>query len=129
MADQNTVRVRLAGPLVEGKANAIVDAMMVSAVAEVADYAKYEVLTQLGKVLVNPTGYYESQIADTPVTPFLHRIHDSGVVYGPWLEGISSRNQTTRFKGYHTFRIVQGRISQKSSAIIAAHFARASEVL
>jgi hypothetical protein len=119
----------LAGPLVEGKANAVVDAMMASAVAEVADYTKYEVLTQLDRVLVNPTGYYESQIADTPVSPFLHRVHDSGVVYGPWLEGISSRNQTTRFKGYHTFRIVQGRISQKSSAIIAAHFARASEVL
>jgi hypothetical protein len=129
MADQNTVRVRLAGPLVEGKANAIVDAMMASAVAEVADYTKYEVLTQLDKVLVNPTGYYMSQIEDTPVSPFLHRIHDSGVVYGPWLEGISSRNQTTRFKGYHTFRIVRGRMSQKSSAIIAAHFARASEVL
>jgi hypothetical protein len=124
-----TVHVRLVGPLVEGKANAIVDAMMVSAVAEVADYTKYEVLTQLDKVLVNPTGYYMSQIEDTPVSPFLHRVHDSGVVYGPWLEGISSRNQTTSFRGYHTFRIVQGRISQKSSAIIAAHFARASEVL
>ena len=24
--------------------------------------------------------------------------------YGPWLEGTGSRNQTTRFKGYHSFR-------------------------
>lgn len=24
--------------------------------------------------------------------------------YGPWLEGTGSRNQTTRFKGYHGFR-------------------------
>lgn len=31
-------------------------------------------------------------------------IHDNRVVYGPWLEGISSRNQSTRFKGYASFR-------------------------
>ena len=31
-------------------------------------------------------------------------IHDRRIVYGPWLEGVSRRNQTTRFKGYHSFR-------------------------
>lgn len=35
------------------------------------------------------------------------KIHDSGVVYGPWLEGTSSRNKTTRFKGYSSFRKVK----------------------
>lgn len=123
------LNVRLSGPLLEGRAPAIVDRMLASAVAEVADYTKYEVLTQLGEVLVNPTGYYESQIADTPVSPFLHRVHDNGVIYGPWLEGISSRNQTTRFKGYHTFRIVKNRMAQKTTAVVNAHFARIGEVL
>jgi hypothetical protein len=28
----------------------------------------------------------------------------SGVTWGPWLEGTSSRNRSTRFKGYHLFR-------------------------
>jgi hypothetical protein len=32
------------------------------------------------------------------------RIDDGGVVYGPWLEGTSTRNATTRFKGYASFR-------------------------
>jgi len=32
------------------------------------------------------------------------KIDDGGVVYGPWLEGISARNRTTRFKGYASFR-------------------------
>lgn len=27
-----------------------------------------------------------------------------GVTWGPWLEGTSSRNESTRFKGYHLFR-------------------------
>jgi hypothetical protein len=34
-------------------------------------------------------------------------ISDRGVVYGPWLEGTGSRNQTTRFKGYASFRRVR----------------------
>ena len=29
---------------------------------------------------------------------------ESGVVFTPWLEGTSRRNDTTRFKGYHLFR-------------------------
>ena len=32
------------------------------------------------------------------------KITDGGVIYGSWLEGTSSRNQTTRFKGYASFR-------------------------
>jgi hypothetical protein len=31
-------------------------------------------------------------------------IDDGGVVYGAWLEGTSSRNQATQFKGYAAFR-------------------------
>jgi hypothetical protein len=27
-----------------------------------------------------------------------------GLVYGPWLEGVGSRNKTTRFKGYFNLR-------------------------
>jgi hypothetical protein len=29
---------------------------------------------------------------------------DQGKIYGPWLEGTSTRNQTTKFKGYFQFR-------------------------
>ena len=28
----------------------------------------------------------------------------TGVTWGPWLEGTSKRNSSTRFKGYHLFR-------------------------
>lgn len=51
----------------------------------------------------NPTPYYETQVTydaagDQGV------IHDRGIVYGPWLEGVGSRNARSRFKGYHMFR-------------------------
>lgn len=31
-------------------------------------------------------------------------IDDGGIIYGPWLEGVGSRNRTTRFKGYRMWR-------------------------
>lgn len=31
-------------------------------------------------------------------------IDDGGIIYGPWLEGVGSRNATTRFKGYFMWR-------------------------
>lgn len=37
-----------------------------------------------------------------------------GEVWWPWLEGTSKRNFTTRFKGYHTFRSVRGRLNKRS---------------
>lgn len=121
----DTVYVRMTGPILEGQAPAIVEAMTVSTVAEIADYAKFEVLMQLHQVLQHPTGYYESQITDQTLSPTMHRIHDNNVIYGPWLEGIGSRNYpATRFKGYRTFRIVRARMSAKSRQIVADHLAR-----
>jgi hypothetical protein len=37
-------------------------------------------------------------------------INDGGIVYGPWLEGASKRNSSTRFKGYHQFRRTRTRL-------------------
>ena len=52
------------------------------------------------------------------------RIDDGGVIYGPWLEGTSSRNQTTRFKGYGTFRQVGQELEKKSDDILNKHIKR-----
>jgi len=49
------------------------------------------------------TGHYRRNL-HTMVQDLHGRIDDGGVVYGPWLEGVGSRNQTTRFKGYASFR-------------------------
>jgi hypothetical protein len=50
------------------------------------------------------TGHYRRSV-NSEIQGSIARIDDSGVVYGPWLEGISSRNSTTRFKGYFQFRL------------------------
>ena len=48
-------------------------------------------------------GYYRRNVHGR-VSNLNGRIDDGGVVYGPWLEGVSRGNETTRFKGYASFR-------------------------
>lgn len=49
------------------------------------------------------TGHYRRNLHGTR-NGLQATIDDNRVVYGPWLEGISSRNQRSRFKGYASFR-------------------------
>jgi len=61
-------------------------------------------------------GYYQRQIhSEARVNE--HIVTDDGVVYGPWLEGESERNKTTRFRGYHTFRIITKSLKEESGRI------------
>jgi hypothetical protein len=56
---------------------------------------------------------------------YVGKIHDSDVVYGPWLEGTSSRNKTTRFKGYQSFRKTQDWIEKtQARKILKKHVDR-----
>ena len=38
----------------------------------------------------------------------------SGVTWGPWLEGTSKRNESTRFKGYHLFRKTRQELQKRA---------------
>jgi hypothetical protein len=40
-----------------------------------------------------------------------------GVVWSPWLEGTSKRNQSTRFKGYHLFRLTRQQLQERAPQI------------
>jgi hypothetical protein len=40
-----------------------------------------------------------------------------GVVWSPWLEGTSKRNQSTRFKGYHLFRLTRQKLQERAPQI------------
>ena len=71
----------------------------------IAEEGKRIVLVRLGSVLRHPSGYYESQIDTKELASNRYEVHDSGVIYGPWLEGTGSRNSpVTRFPGYWTFK-------------------------
>lgn len=76
--------------------------------AEITDAVSAQLIADwhqnLDRSIRHPTPYYETQLVNQTVQPTLHKVHDRGVVYGPWLEGTSSRNRTTRFKGYSSLR-------------------------
>lgn len=117
------------GPLFDGSARRVIDAFLDEAKEEVADEGVNDVLSVLGSKLQNPTGYYESQIA-TDRQRDDYAVTDSGVIYGPWLEGTSSRNQTTRFKGYSTFRrttqTLQGKAPDIAERVLPRYLNRLS---
>lgn len=84
-----------------------------------AEEGARRVRARLDTVLRRPTGYYKSNITVDRRSQF-RGITDSGVVYGGWLEGVDSRNKTTRFKGYRTFRIVKQSLNQDRDKIVGS---------
>ncbi len=87
-----------------------------------ADWAHDKILDIYHADFRRPTGYYESHVYARNTSTGLE-IGDGGYagpVYGPWLEGVGSRNVTTRFRGYHAFRIVTSMLERKF-ADIAEH--------
>lgn len=103
MVGGDGVSVVLLGPLFDGRAARAAHEYAEQVERIVAEQGLANVQQYLDASIRHPTPYYETQImmeatADSQV------VHDRGIVYGPWLEGISRRNQTTRFKGYASFR-------------------------
>lgn len=90
---------------------------MVIAINEaLAQEAFNRIKSRLGQVLKNPTGFYESRIA-IDRKQIYRGVSDSNVIYGGYLEGVSSLNARTRFKGYHTFRQVKQEINRDKEKI------------
>ena len=119
-----SVETTMTGPLYNGQAKAAVDDFLDETTRELAELGVNEIQSRLGQVLEHPTGHYKSKI----VTDRAHgdwAVTDGGVVYSSWLEGTSSRNKTTRFKGYQTFRKtrqwLQGRIESVAETNLGRH--------
>lgn len=111
-----SVTAQLSGGFFRGDAGSEVEAMLRATVDEVMETG----VNRLDEVLrPRPKGVYlsvsEAGRGKASTGHYRRSLHaerrgfggvidDSGVVYGPWLEGTSSRNQTTRFKGYRSFQ-------------------------
>lgn len=111
-----SVDVDTKGPLFDGRLSRAISAGAEDAEREIAQAGVSEVRAQLGMVLKHPTGYYESQIQTNRAFGD-YAVTDGGVVYGPWLDGSGSRNQTTRFKGYAHWRRATERLNSRAGDI------------
>lgn len=109
--------VTYSGPMFDGSSLRIVAAMMKDIDTAMGQAGVDLVRSELDSSLQNPTGFYRSQVEFTRNTKGA-TISDHGVIYGPWLEGTGSRNRTTKFKGYASFRKATQRLNQQATRII-----------
>jgi hypothetical protein len=94
-----------AGPLFDFRARRAFRRMRDELEEEAAEFALEHIQATFHTSFKHPTGFYESNVR---ISNSGREITDGGFggpVYGPWLEGVGSRNNTTRFKGYHAFRL------------------------
>lgn len=99
-------RVRTYGPLFDARAREVFHDFTDDLEEEGAEWALADIKQTFHTHFKRPTGYYESNVEIHHTAQGL-AVWDGGFagpVYGPWLEGVGSRNNTTRFKGYHAFR-------------------------
>jgi hypothetical protein len=111
------VYVRAQGPLFDGAAPEIIHAWMDEVKKDIAQ----EGVNRLRAFVMNKTGratgHYQSEIQTSTLVAFNDiRIFDP-VVYGPWLEGTSKRNRSTRFKGYRLWRKTAQALNDDATAI------------
>lgn len=110
------IRVEINGPVFNGHATRVVDEFLEEAKDKVGQQGLADLHFYMNAYFKDPTPYYELQVlverqADDVV------IHDNGMVYGPWLAGVGSRNQTTSFKGYPHWRRTVSDLERKAPAI------------
>lgn len=95
--------ITLTGPLFTGAAEKALKELVLEVPMLIGTKALSEVQMLLDQSIVHATPYYETQVhVERRVLDV--SVNDRGVVYGPWLEGTGSRNESSRFKGYASFR-------------------------
>jgi hypothetical protein len=104
------------GPVFDGRAQLQADNACEDITRSVAILGASMVRTELHRVLRQETPYYRLQNEARPDPPGW-MIWDRRVIYGPWLEGIGSRNRTTRFKGYATYRRMTQQIDRRAGVV------------
>jgi hypothetical protein len=111
------VKAHHKGPIFNASATKAAGNRMVININEaIAQEGVNMVRARLDTVLQHPTGYYRSRIAIERRQTY-RGIWDQNVIYGGWLEGVTSRNRTSRFKGYRTFRRVKQELDNRQEAI------------
>ena len=111
------ITVDISGPVFDGRAEQAARDFLDQALMDVGQQGMADVHLLLDQSIRDPTPYYETQItverAGSDVV-----VHDRGVVYGPWLEGVGSRNYpVTSFAGYHSFRRAFQQLDRKAQQI------------
>jgi hypothetical protein len=118
-----SIEIRVSGALFDGRMRALIAAMIDDMKYAVASQVLADWQLNMDRSFQHPTPYYETQVTVQPVGED-YMVHDRGIVYGPWVEGTSSRNSTTRFKGYASLRRAVDGVRQHKADQICQRIAR-----
>lgn len=114
----SNVTIEVSGPLLRGLAPAFIAGMLDEIKYLVASQVLADWQQNMDRAFRHPTPYYETQVLVQQVRED-QVVHDRGIAYGPWLEGVSTRNQVSRFKGYGSLRrAVESVVRHKAAPII-----------
>lgn len=112
--------ITYSGALFDGVALAELAAAEQALQREIAEYAELQWQMNMTDSFQHATGRYQSHVnIATRGTDLV--VNDgwpgSGLAYGPWLEGLGSRNKTTKFKGYRSMERARNSVAQKVDVI------------
>jgi hypothetical protein len=112
------IEINFAGPLFDGRAERAAAELAADAVEVVAETAEEHAVALMEIYFRDPTPYYWLQVTTDHPAYLTNVVHDQGVIYGPWLEGVGSRNKTSRFKGYWHWRQTRQEISSRVPELV-----------
>lgn len=117
-----TTRVVLSGPLFSGEAASAAADFANSLAGEVADIAKTWIMLDTERMDKSGRGGTGAAAGGVQLTGGGGRYTITGgiregVYAWPWLEGTSKRNESTKFRGYHTFRRTRLRLRKQISPL------------
>lgn len=110
--------VDISGPFLVGNPLAAVDDFVTEVAWVVGAQALADWHQKLDQRIQHPTPFYETQLMLERQSADVVWAHDQGIIYGPWLEGTSSRNRTTKFKGYKAVRETTQQLGQKVPNVV-----------
>lgn len=109
--------IRTKGPFFDARRRLYTDQFCHDLAEEVTEVAEMFWIGGMKRTFKHPTPIYWNT-THVQVNGNVGVLNDGGrvggLVYGPWLEGVGSRNKTTRFKGYFNLR----KAAQKTRAEI-----------
>lgn len=117
MADMNiSIGASVSGPIADGSATTALREWLDASKKDVADQAVDKLRAVRMDRTGRATGHYQGMIRSRLVT-FNDLLIDNPVIYGPWLEGTSKRNESTRFKGYKLWRRTKLQMARQAPSI------------
>lgn len=112
--------VSIKGPLFESDPGHHVQQSAEDVVRELTEKGMQRLTSQFPTGVPVKTGNYRRNVHPT-IQGAKAQLDDSGVIYGSWLEGTSRRNETTRFKGYATFRHTKDWLDDQAKDVCQKH--------